>query len=196
MIDQLAIAALNFLLRRSPWGAERLKRFSGRTARLVLAPFAIDIRIGTDGLLEPALGGVPDVEIALPADAPLTALRGKDALMGTARVSGAADFADALGFVLRNLEWAAEEDLSRVFGDIIAHRLVAFGKAFTAWQADAARRLADNAAEYLQHENPQLAPRAGIESFVAAVDRLREDADRLEKRIGKLERRRPDVRPD
>ncbi|MFZ5511350.1 MAG: ubiquinone biosynthesis accessory factor UbiJ [Pseudomonadota bacterium] len=188
MLDQIAIAALNFLLRRSPWSAQRLRPFAGREARLMLPPFTIDFRIDRDGLLQPALRATPDVDIALPADAPLAALSGADTLMGKARISGSADFAEALGFALRNLEWDAEEDLSRLFGDMVAHRLAALGRSFAAWQAEAVRRLGENAAEYLQYENRQLASRREMDDFAAETRRLRRDAERLEERLVQLER--------
>ena len=187
MLDQIAIAALNFLLRRSPWSAQRLRPFAGREARLTLPPFTIDFRIDRDGLLQPAVRAAPDVDIALPADAPLAALSGSDTLMGKARISGTADFAEALGFALRNLEWDAEEDLSRLFGDMVAHRLAVLGRSFAAWQAEAARRLGENAAEYLQYENRQLASRREIDEFVAQVRQLEERANRLERRWTELE---------
>jgi ubiquinone biosynthesis protein UbiJ len=190
MLDQIAIAALNFLLRRSPWSAQRLRPFAGREARLTLPPLTIDFRIGRDGLLQPAVRATPDVDIALPADTPLAALSGADTLMGKARISGTADFAEALGFALRNLEWDAEEDLSRLFGDMVAHRLAALGRSFAAWQAEAARRLGENAAEYLQYENRQLASRREMDDFAAETQRLHQEAKRLAERLARLEKKR------
>lgn len=41
------------------------------------------------------------------------------------RISGNADLADALGFVLRKLRWDVQQEaLSRVVGDIAAHRAI------------------------------------------------------------------------
>src|SRR2546430_11066708 len=45
--------------------------------------------------------------------------------------------------LFRSLIWDFEEDLSRVFGDVVAHRLASGGKAVAAWQRDAALRLAE-----------------------------------------------------
>ena len=67
-----------------------------------------------------------EVSISLPAAAPLLALQGKDAVMRAARIEGSAEFAETLGFVIRNLRWDAEEDLSKVVGDIAAHRIAAW----------------------------------------------------------------------
>jgi ubiquinone biosynthesis protein UbiJ len=43
-----------------------------------------------------------------------------------------------------------------------------------------------NVAEYLAHERRDLVPRAEAEDFYRRVERLREDLDRLEARIGLL----------
>lgn len=190
MLDQLTLAALNFLIERSPWAAERLRRFAGREARLVVPPvFRVDFRVGPEGQFEPALGTGPDVEIALPPHGLFAVFGGPDALMGSAQITGSADFADSLGFVLRHLEWDAEEDLSQLFGDIMAHRMMAFGRAFARAQVDAVRRLGENAVEYFQYESPQLASRTEVETFRDDVARLRDDAHRLEQAMTRLELR-------
>jgi ubiquinone biosynthesis protein UbiJ len=81
--------------------------------------------LAPDGCIAaPAPDAELEVSISLPAAAPLLALQGKDAVMRAARIEGSAEFAEALGFVIRNLRWDAEEDLSKMVGDIAAHRIV------------------------------------------------------------------------
>ena len=147
MLDRAALAILNHLLREAAWARARLLPFSGRTARLKLPPWQLDFAIDESGQLTPATAAQPDVEIALPADAPLAALRGADAVAKDVHVSGSAEFADTLGFVLRKLRWDFEEDLSRQVGDIAAHRIAGLIKTFGAWQRQAATNLAENLAE-------------------------------------------------
>jgi len=91
-----------------------------------------------------------------------------------------------LGFVIRNLRWDAEEDLSTIVGDIAAHRIVAGTREFAAWQQQAARNLAENLAEYFTEEQPLIARQADIELFSSDIDRLRDDLARLEKRLQHL----------
>jgi ubiquinone biosynthesis protein UbiJ len=116
----------------------------------------------------------------------LLALQGKDAVMRAARIEGSAEFAETLGFVIRNLRWDAEEDLSRVFGDIAAHRIVAGTREFAGWQQQAAQNFAENLAEYFTEEQPMIARQADIARFSSDIDRLRDDVARLEKRIQRL----------
>lgn len=185
------LAAINHLLGQAAWAREKLAPFAGHAARIRLPPFEGAFMIGEDGCIAaPMLANPaeaePEVNISLPAATPLLALQGKDAVMRAARIEGSAEFAEALGFVIRNLRWDAEEDLSRVVGDIAAHRIVGGTREFAAWQQQAVQNLAENLAEYFTEEQPLIARRTDIADFSADIDRLRDDAARLEKRIQRL----------
>lgn len=191
MLDLALLQALNHLLAAAPWARSKLAPFAGRRARLVLGPLPLAFRIAPDGTFESLGTGEPAVEIVLPATAPLALFEGREAMMRSARVSGAADFAEVLGFVLRNLDWDAEEDLSRLVGDIVAHRIVRSAGDFAAAQAEAARRLAENVGEYLRYEQPAGIDKAALAAFAEEVDASRRAADDLERRLAALELRRP-----
>lgn len=183
MLDLAVLQAFNHLLAAAPWARDKLIPFAGRRARLVLGPLPLELRIAPDGTFESLGTGELAVEIVLPAGAALALLQGREAMMRDARITGAADFAEALGFVLRKLDWDAEEDLSRVVGDIAAHRIVKTAGGIAAAQADAARRLAENVAEYLRYEQPPGVGKAALAAFSGEVAALRRDADALERRI-------------
>jgi ubiquinone biosynthesis protein UbiJ len=156
LIDLAFLHAFNHLLGDAPWARARLAPFAGRRAPLLLGPLEIDFRIAQDGSVESLGTGEPAIEIALPLPAPLAVLEGREALLRGARVSGAADFAEALGFVLRHLDWDAEEALSGLVGDIAARGIVRAASGFLAARADTARRLAENIDEYLRYERKAL----------------------------------------
>lgn len=191
MLELAILQALNRLLAAAPWAREKLAPFAGRRARLVLGPLPVEFRIAPDGSTESLGTGKADVDIVLSADSPLALLQGREALMRGAHITGAADFAEALGFVLRNLEWDVEEDLSRVVGDIAARRLVTAATGFAAVQAEAARRLADNLAEYLRYEQPVGMLPQDADGFTSDNRALADQAAALERRIAKLEKRDP-----
>jgi ubiquinone biosynthesis protein UbiJ len=189
MLELPIVAALNHVIARSPWAGEKLSPFAGREALFLMPPFRLQLLVTADGSF--ATGkGTPDVEIALPADTPLTALQGTldgtDRVMRNARINGSVEFADTLGFVLRQLSWDFEEDLSRVVGDIAAHRIADTLRTLTAWQKQAAQNLAENTVEYLRDETGLLPSPQEIGRFSSEVDRLRDDLARLEKRLQKL----------
>lgn len=182
-----ALAAINHLLDQASWARERLTPFAGHVARISVPPFDAAFAVLADGRLGAAADDAePEVTISLPATAPLLALQGHEVLMRSARLDGAADFAEALGFVVRHLRWDVEEDLARAVGDIAAHRLMATAQGVAAWQQQAGRNLAENLTEYLTEEQPLIARRVDISSFAADIDCLRDDLARLEKRIRNL----------
>ncbi len=97
------------------------------------------------------------------------------------------EFAQEISFLARNLDWDVEEDLSRVVGDVAAHRMVGAAREAASWGREASLRLAQGAAEYWTEEAPLIASRVKVESFVREVAELRDAAERLEKRIERLE---------
>jgi ubiquinone biosynthesis protein UbiJ len=182
-----AILAANHLLKAATWARDKLKPFVGHTAKISMPPFEAAFLILKDGLITtPAPDAEAEVSIALPATAPLLALQGNDHVMRAARLEGSADFAEALGFVIRNLRWDIEEDLSKVVGDIAAHRIVDGAQKFVGWHQKAAQNLAENLAEYFTEEQPLIARRLAITDFSSDIDRLRDDVARLEKRVQRL----------
>jgi len=188
MIERGALAALNHLLQQQPWAAERLKPFAGQGVEFRCPPFP-DLRfaITDNGLIDPAQAETASALVVKITPGALPFLLARDE---TARkqveIEGSADLASAVDHLFRNLTWDFEEDLSKVFGDIIARRLASSGRAIAAWQRDAALRLAENLVEYWTEEQPLLARPADVENFCRNVDTLRDDVARIEKRIEHL----------
>lgn len=183
------LLAVNHLLRQASWAGERLAPFAGHTAQIKLPPFEAAFTIIEGGqIIAPTPTATAEVIITLPAASPLLLLQGPDAVMRAARLDGSAEFAEALGFIIRNLRWDAEEDLSKLFGDIVAHRLVGGSRSLGSWQQQAARNLAENLAEYFTEEQPMIARRLDIADFSSEIDRLRDDLARLDKRVSRLTR--------
>src|SRR5690606_14219789 len=144
------------------WARQRLMAHAGRTARLELPPVgSIDFCVSADGYLAAWTGeDPPEVVLRLPlATLPKGLSEGLEAVMREVRIEGNAEFADALGFVFRNLRWDLEEDLSRLVGDIAAHRLVDGGRRLGAAGRETLERFGGNLAEYLTEEQPVLLPR-------------------------------------
>jgi ubiquinone biosynthesis protein UbiJ len=188
MFERGAAAGLNHLLAQQPWAAERLKAFAGQCVEFRCPPFPnLRFAILDTGFLKEAGAEAESVLVVKlePAALPLLAAHDEGALKEVA-IEGSAELASTVQYLSRHLVWDIEEDLSRFFGDILAHRLASGGRAFAAWQRDAATRLAENLAEYWTEEQPLLARPADVEKFCREVDTLRDDAARLEKRIERL----------
>ena|SRR5438552_17629040 len=194
MIERGALAALNHLLEQQPWAAERLRPFAGQALEFRCPPFP-DLRLAItgSGLLDRAQAETANALVVKlsPGVLPLVIARDETARKRV-QIEGSADLAGAVDYLFRHLSWDFEEDLSGVFGDIVAHRLASAGKAFVAWQRDAALRLAESLAEYWTEEQPLLARPTDVESFCRDVDALRDDVARLEKRVAYLSHPRKD----
>ena len=113
-------------------------------------------------------------------------LSGSDALLQHVEISGNADLASTVQFLFRNLKWDFEDDLSRLVGDIAAHRIANTARDFFAWQKDALLRTGENLAEYWTEEQPLLARPEEVARFSRDVETLRDDVARLEARINRL----------
>ena len=107
------------------------------------------------------------------------------------QIVGDAALASAFIGVISGLRWDVEEDLSRIVGDVAAHRLTEAASALWAWHLTAAKNLAQSLAEYWTEEQPVIASREAVHGFNHAVDDLRDDAARLEQRIERLFRAGP-----
>ena len=194
MLDQIAsgaaAAALNHMLAREPWARAALAPFAGRSARLQAAPFSVQLAIVAVGSFS-ADAGPPTVTIGVDAAALPRVLLEPKAALRNVRLDGDAEFAQALSNVLQKLRPEPEEELARFVGDAAAVRVVALLRAALAGAREAGGRLAVQAADYLVAENPMLVSRQEMEAFAADVARLRDDVERLAKRIDLRSRRQP-----
>jgi len=82
----------------------------------------------------------------------------------------------------------AEEELSGLVGDIAAHRLGEFARGLGRWSRAARSTMGANIREYLQEESRNTPSRYEVEKFGAAVNTLRDDVERIEARLNRLQR--------
>lgn len=87
----------------------------------------------------------------------------------------------------RRLDLDLEELLSRFVGDIAAHEIGRTARAFLSWGRDMRENLLADASEYLVEELRASPPRYQLDDFAAEVDGLRDDVERLEKRVARLQ---------
>ncbi len=177
---------VNHLLRQASWARARLKPFAGRTIRFDATPFVVAFRIRDSGEVEDASANSWDVAFTITPGVMLRLIAQDRTAWQSVRTEGDTALAREVLFITQNLRWDLEEDLSRVFGDIVAHRMVQAGAELSRWPQQAAASLGRSFAAYWTEERPLLATRAEIEKFNQDVDQLRDDAARLEQRIAKL----------
>lgn len=184
------LSALNHVLGQADWARQRLQPFAGRVVRIGMAPFSFACAIDAGGMLRSSAAN-PDLDVVLPANAPLLALQGNDAVMKAARIDGPADLADALSFVLRNLRWDIEEDLSKLIGDVAARRFVQAMTSVLDWQRETMRRVSENVGEYLVYEKTALVQKADFEAFARDLQQLSSKLSLLETRVPPIKEKKP-----
>lgn len=183
-LPPLVLAPLNRLLRQNSWALERLRPFAGKVVRVESFPFTLQFAVGDNGEFAAAAPDhAPDVTTRLTPGLMLRLAARDETVWNAIPVQGDAQFAAALNGIARNLRWDVEEDLSRVFGDIAAHRMVETGRTLERWGRQSADNLARSFAEYWTQERPLIVSRADVEQFCREVDALRDDVARLEKRV-------------
>lgn len=102
-------------------------------------------------------------------------------LSGDASV--ASDFQQLMSFARPDIE----EELSGVVGDVAAHRMGELVKGLGRWGREARSTMGANVREYLQEESRDTPSRYEVERFTADVSTLRDDVDRIEARLNRLE---------
>lgn len=192
--SRVFVAGVNHLLKDADWARERLVVHPGRVVRLRADPIDIRFAIAADGTLTEADSEAePEVTLSFPlSEAPRLVSGDLSRIMNAVRIEGSADLAEAVGFVFRNLRWDIEEDLSRVVGDIAAHRMVSAAHSVRDMHSRAWQALGANVSEYLGEEQGVLLTRRFEVGFADDLRALRDDVARLEKRVARIEGRSRD----
>lgn len=187
MLSSVICGPINHLLQSSPWALERLRDFPESVLLIEGIPFPVRLRIRSDGYFIAALPeDFPVVTIFLPEDVAARFITDRNSLFSSIRIAGAADLAEALGFIFRNLEWDVEADLASVVGDILARRITRGGKTLAQRIRSSTERGIGNLREYLVEETGEIVANGDLAAFGTAVNALRDDLARLEKRINRL----------
>ena len=158
---------VNQLLGRERWARDRLAAFAGQSLEL-RPPLLPPLRLTISGDGTVAEGGADPAAVV-----------GVDGIQGGA-------LADELRVLARHLRWDAEEELSKVVGDVAAHRMGETARAFVRWQADSARRLVDALAGYATDEARLLITRAQMERLSGNVREFEAALAALEQRVSRL----------
>lgn len=185
-----AVAAINHLLAQEAWARESLALHAGKQACIDTGHLRLRVRVARDGMLETSNDDeAANVTIHVKlSDLPLIA-QNRERAFSYVRIEGDAEFANTMSQLSKGLRWEAAHDLERLFGPLAANRIAGSARGAFDTVAGTGRRLAENVAEYLLEERPVLVRPVLVDEFADSVTRLRDDAERLDKRIAKLEQK-------
>jgi ubiquinone biosynthesis protein UbiJ len=196
LLEQLA-ALVNRNIAGSARARELASRLEGRAMSVsVSVPFPVSVRVSiAAGALVLSREAPANADVSI-SGTPLSLLPllGADARAhmqsGAVDVRGDAEIAQTFHELLHAARPDLEEELSRHVGDVAARQIGNALRSVAGWSRKTASTFADNVSEFLQEESRDLVSRTEGEEFNAAVDELREAADRIAARIDLLERGR------
>lgn len=187
IIKGLATQVLQHLLAQNSWANTMLEPFAGKSVQFKIAMIETSVVILEDGSL--AIAGetnLADATVTIPASVLPRLLAKDEAAKMQIHVEGDTHLASDLAKVFGNMRWDYAEDLSRVIGDVPAHKATQFVENSASKIKHTGINLAEMLSEYWQEEKPMIAKKRVVEKFNAEVDTLRADTARLEKRLNKL----------
>ena len=148
------------------------------------------VLVGSDGQRPAA---VPDVTISGPPFTLLRLLGSSDSVDGVlppdVSISGELQLVQKLTSLAKraNIDW--EEPLSKLFGDSVAHEVGRGVRGLVSWARAASETFSSDLGEYLREERRLTPTRLEVGDFATHVDRVRDDVERLELRVARLNRR-------
>ena len=186
---------LNATLAMDPGSVQLLAKLEGRVIAMniesidgsfYLLPNRQGVSIEIDHDQNPDIiieGGL--LAYARSATASVRGLANPDRLL---EISGDAELVAVMRDFLRSLQPDLEEQLSSLIGDIPARQAGNQIRSFAEWAEQVGQSIAVNTGEYLTEEKQLLVVRPRIDRFLIAVDQLRNDTERLARRLGTLEK--------
>jgi ubiquinone biosynthesis protein UbiJ len=135
-----------------------------------------------DGTADASLSGTPIALLALAGPRAEGALR-----KGGVRIEGDAEVAQKFRDLLEEAQPDFEEELARVLGDVAARRVANVARGLIDWGRKAAGSFSGSVVEYLQEEGRDVPTRVEVDEFLEGVDRLRDDTERMEARLARVE---------
>ena len=156
-----------------------------REGRLVFGPKPLDATTPPDLGVRASLAGVVNL---------LLRERGGSGLAGSAargakvEIGGDAELARTLSRLAERYEPDVERAFTAVLGDVAGVQLARALKRGLDWARTSASTLVEDAGAFVRDESRDAVARAELDAFLADVDRLRDDAERLAARVARLER--------
>ncbi len=119
--------------------------------------------------------------------------RAESLFSGEITLIGDSALGQRFGEIIKEMAIDWEEMASRLMGDVLAHKLGGLLRGGIAWSRENVNSGQQTLAEYLQEELRLLPVKAEVEPFLEGVHTLRNDLDRVEARIKRLQRPPQDI---
>lgn len=180
--------ALNAAISADPGAGRALAELAGRRIAVLISDWnlSVEARIGAKRIDLGAPGEAPDAAVSGTFSQLLAA--GRSGSPKGLSVTGDAELVHGLSRALSRLPAASWERIARTIGDVPARGIERLAGVLRSAFRDTRERIGETLSEYLQYETRAVASRGEVEDFMRAVDRTRDDVERLAKRLERLER--------
>jgi ubiquinone biosynthesis accessory factor UbiJ len=188
IVSKTVAAAFNRVLKAEPWATAQLAAHAGKQFAVELVPFSLRFNIAADGLLSGAEIDpleLPSVTLRLAAAALFADATDR---LKHVRIEGEVALAQTLGEVAQKVRPDPEQALSEVVGDVAARRISQiFQTALDALRTQGNRATAATV-QRIAHDDPLILARPPFAELSAENQALRDQIERLAKRLDALER--------
>lgn len=184
---------INRYLALDPEMLDKMAAFSGKVIKLEVTGLnnelymfpserGIQVMMEYDGEADTILRGtlLSLFKMGLISNAAKLLLKGEVEISGDTRLGH--QFKNV--FSQMDIDWS--EPLANLVGDAAAYQIQQTGEQLGRWGKDAARSVSTSVSEYLQEESRDVVTETELEMFNDAVDKLRNDVDRLQAKIKAL----------
>ena len=198
--------AINSVLALDPASKTSLRQFQGKviaielesqpkqaflTLFLLPGESGINVLSQYSGEADTTLAGTPIAMAKMSFGSKLGGPDASDVLFsGEVKIRGDIELGQRFKRVLDKMDIDWEEHLSRITGDIVAYKVGDTLRQFGNWWKQSAQTLASDAAEFLQQEDARLPEKHEVAEFNQSVDSVRDDIERLQARIQRLQQRK------
>jgi ubiquinone biosynthesis protein UbiJ len=188
-VPSLILKSINHVIEQEKWAHDLLLSREGQIVAISLPVGNFQLMI-QNGLLANTSDntGVAAVSLEISQEAIWAFLReGKSGAMKFVRISGDVDFAADLNRLAADLKWEAEEDLAKLIGDAPSRRFVLESKKLFQQASLAVDDFKLGLRDYLVNEKNTLLGAQQFNEFKSEIRLLRDQLDRTEKKIIKLD---------
>ena len=184
---------VNAYLRLDPDSLERLTRLNNKIIKIDIMDwhYSFYIRPSSEGMeFKPHSENEPDTTISGTLFGLFKAGCGKAdnvaIFQNNLSISGNVEVGETLRDILGQMDIDWEEHLSKIVGDIAAHRISTGIEKTRSIARHTVDTLKNNIKDYLQIESAHFPIPSDVEAFISEVTNLQHDVDRMEQRINKL----------
>jgi ubiquinone biosynthesis protein UbiJ len=188
-VPALILKSINHVIEQEKWAHDLLLSREGQIVAISLPVGNFQLMI-QNGLLANTSDntGVAAVSLEISQEAIWAFLReGKSGAMKFVRISGDVDFAADLNRLAADLKWEAEEDLAKLIGDAPSRRILLESKKLFQQASLAVDDFKLGLRDYLVNEKNILLGAQQFNEFKSEIRLLRDQLDRTEKKIIKLD---------